>query len=318
MPLPPIVLTPAYRHGGQTPWGGNSLRALYHKECPEQTGESLELSALPGLESRDSTGRTLSELVAEHGEALLGSRVRQPFPLLIKLIDARQQLSVQVHPDDGYAQMHHGKLGKNEAWVILNAGEGAKLVLGLKEGVSSKELEKALRDGASVKGLLREFAVKPGDAVYIPAGTVHAIGAGLVLYEIQQSSDVTYRLYDWDRADSAGKKRELHLQEALDVLDEASRPETIQAERLVNVPRGIHERLLKTSYFTLDRLKDCDGFPLQADKACFRALTALEPLSLRWENEELRLAAGQTALLPADGYPLLITGKNALLAAPGV
>ena len=206
-PLWPIRMIPAFRGGEETPWGGEKLRQRYGKETGGRpTGESLEVSCIPGHESTDRLGRKLPELIREFGEKLVGKYWDRPFPLLLKLIDARDKLSVQVHPDDEYAAAHeHGKLGKNEAWLILDAPEGSELVYGLQPGTTLRELKEACENGKAVERLLRRVRVTPGDVCYIPAGCVHAIGEGIMLYEIQESSDVTYRFYDWDRKDAEGK-----------------------------------------------------------------------------------------------------------------
>ncbi len=319
MAIKPILMHPAWRQGDLTPWGGERLRALYGKTPPgDRAGESLELSAIPGLESRDEAGKTLTELISQLGSRLTGSGVGAPFPLLIKLIDAKERLSVQVHPDDAYAKERHGKLGKNEAWHILDARPGARLVLGLREGTGAKQLEAAALRGAATEGLLREVAVRAGETYYIPAGTVHAIGGGITLYEIQQSSDVTYRLYDWGRVDARGQGRELHLQDSLAVAKPDSRPDAARPVTLSKDATGARERLLDTPYFQLDKLGGCDGLRLAPDLERFSALTALAPMRLRWPGGEMHLKGAQTALLPAYGYPLEVYGEAALLASPAV
>ncbi|MGI6726153.1 MAG: type I phosphomannose isomerase catalytic subunit [Christensenellales bacterium] len=315
--LQPIVLIPAWRHGEMTPWGGETLKTLFGKDIPgPRTGESLELSAIPGLESRDAQGRTLTELIALHGQALTGTRVGSPFPLLLKLIDARERLSVQVHPGDAYAQQHHSKPGKNEGWVVLQAAPGAQLIMGLRGGTTREVLRAASRKGREMESLLRSIEVHPGDVFYIPEGTVHAIGAGLVLYEIQQSSDITYRLYDWERVDKYGHGRQLHLEDSLAVINPAAQPLPEQASVISQETNGLHERLLDTSYFRLDRLSDCEGFTWISEPARCSVLTALSPVALAWEGHSLQLSTGQSALLPAQGYPLRLSGKSALLASP--
>lgn len=316
MPLSPILLYPAFRHGAQTPWGGDKLRELLLKDAPPISGESLELSVLPGAESRDGQGRTLRQLIELHGHRLTGSDAFEPFPLLIKLIDARERLSVQVHPDDAYAGAKHGKPGKNEAWFILQAEPGARLILGLDEGVGLERLEQASSGGGSLDSLLRKVPVEPGDAFFIPAGTVHAIGGGILLYEVQQSSDLTYRLYDWGRTNENGRGRELHITDSLNVARPEQRPEAAVPLRVSSGESGQVDRLLDTPFFRLDRLGNCRGLRIMPDTGRFSALTALDSLRLDWEGGSLRLVKGQTALLPADGYPLSLTGKDALLAAP--
>lgn len=311
-------MQPAFRHGAMTPWGGNKLRDEFQKGCPAQTGESLEMSMIPGLESRDAEGRPLSELIDKYGKDLLGTKVSLPFPLLLKLIDAREQLSVQVHPGDDYAREKHGKLGKNEAWVILSREKGAKLTAGLKDGVTLEQLEEASKKGAAVEQLLRTVDVEPGDTYYIPEGTVHAIGAGLVIYEIQQSSDITYRLYDWNRVNEKGEGRELHLEDSLAVVDLKARPKPAKGEVIASGDSGARVMVLDNPYFRLDKFTDCKNFKISPDAERFSVITAVFDLLIAWEDGQLQLKAGQTALLPANGHELSLTGASAMWAAPAV
>ena len=317
MSLKPIVMTPAYRYGAMTPWGGDSLRTIYGQDIPdEHTGEALEFSALPGLNSTDAEGRTLTELIAEHGAALLGTEIHEPVPLLLKLIDARQSLSVQVHPNDAYAAKAEHKLGKTEAWFILHAEPGTKLVYGIRPGYDLAALRALCERGAAVEEALNYLPVKAGDAVYIPAGTVHAIGAGIVLYEIQQSSNVTYRFYDWNRKDKDGKGRELHLDKALDVTRLDVEPKFIEAELVGLNAQGTFERVLNTEYFVVDRLTKCKDMQLITDLRRFGILTALEDGVMELPGEDIPLKAGQTAAIPADCVPVRLRGERFLYAYP--
>lgn len=319
MKLAPILLHPAWRYGDMTPWGGEQLHALFGKDAPgARAGESLELSALPGLESRDEHGVGLGTLIGQYGKALTGSQVAQPFPLLIKLIDARDRLSVQVHPDDAYASEHHGKLGKNEAWYILSCEPGSSIICGLVPGTTREALAQAAAAGQAIEGLLRKVPVQAGDTYYIPAGTVHAIGAGIVLYEIQQSSDITYRFYDWERKDSQGKARELHIDRSLDVSNLIHQPQAA-IPQIETIPegQGSLESLLDTPFFSLQRIRDAQDMQILPDDRRFSALTALSPASLTWKEGAMQIKAGQTVLLPAQGYPVHFNGSLALLGKPG-
>jgi len=312
MPLAPILMTPAYRYGAMTPWGGEGLRTLFGKNIPdERTGESLEVSAIPSLESQDPDGNPLPALIEKYGERLVGTSVSHPFPLLLKLLDAKDTLSVQVHPDDVYAAKVENKLGKTEAWHILAAEEGAELVYGVEAGVTKEALMEASQEGAAVEKLLRKVKVKAGDTYYIPAGMVHAIGAGIVLYEIQQSSDVTYRFYDWERKDKNGNKRELHIQKAVDVTDVTAQ---LEAAKEIQLVPG-HYQLLKEKYFTLERFEGFNG-KLAADPRRFALLTAVKDAHITWPDGSLMLPAGCTALLPADGFDLHLEATAALLSYP--
>ena len=211
---------------------------------------------------------------------------------------------MQVHPNDAYAHEHeHGKLGKTEAWLILQAEEGSELVYGIVPGTDVKTLRAACEAGAAVQPLLRRVKVHPGDVCFIPAGCVHAIGAGIMLYEIQQSSDVTYRFYDWDRVDAKGNKRELHLDKALDVTDLHFALDPVPA------PDAPCARVLDTTYFTLDLLK-VDGEAAVPAVQDFGILTALDVVELAWQGGARRLAAGETVLVPASAPEMVVKGKG--------
>lgn len=314
MPIAPILMTPAYRFGAATPWGGEGLRSMFRKDIPgDHTGESLEVSAIPGLESRDPEGNTLPRLIERYGEKLTGKGFMKPFPLLLKLLDAKDTLSVQVHPNDDYAARVEGKLGKTEAWHILFAAPGAELVYGVRAGTDKDALMQASLAGAEVEKLLRRVKVHAGETYYIPAGMVHAIGAGIILYEIQQSSDVTYRFYDWERKDAKGNKRELHIQKAVDVTDVNAQLDAVVEQE---VEKG-RFRLLDKSYFGLDRFQDFEG-TLEADPRRFMFFTAVRDCHFAWNGGEMHVPAGHTALLPADGYDLRVSAPGALLAYPTV
>ncbi len=313
-PIWPIRMVPAFRDGALTPWGGNRLAELFGKKTQNEcTGESLEVSCIPGLESTDLMGRKLPELIREHGEKLIGRCVDGPFPLLLKLIDAKEKLSVQVHPDDAYAAAReNGKLGKNEAWLILDTPkEGGELIYGIRPGTTKQELRDACRKGEP-EPLLNRVQVWPGDVCYIPAGCVHAIGAGIVLYEIQESSDVTYRFYDWDRTDEKGKKRELHLDKALDVTNLKLQLSPVRTEKTFGV-----KRVLEEECFTLDLLR-VSGMETLPKIETFGLLTVTEgKLILRWPGSSMKMNAGDTCLLAKNSPELAIEGNGtAALAMP--
>ncbi len=307
-------MEPAYRHGSDTPWGGDKLKKVFGKDIPDdRTGESLEVSMIPGLNSRDESGTPLGDIVSRYGERVTGTCVSGPFPLLLKLLDARDRLSVQVHPGDEYAARVEHKQGKTEAWVILDCEEGAELIYGVRSGTSREQLKAASLEGEAVEGLLGRVRVHPGEVYYIPAGTVHAIGAGLLISEIQQSSDVTYRFYDWNRIGADGKKRRLHIDKAIDVVDLDIRQESTPPRDL----GGGRELLLHEKYFSLERWTKTEAV-LSADPRIFRILTALEDTRITWEGGRMDLKAGRTALLPADGYDLSIATGKMLLSWPTV
>lgn len=309
----PVRMHPAFRSGKLTPWGGEKLRTVYGKAIPEiPTGESLEVSCIPGLESTDDAGNKLTDMLALYGERFSGRFALEPFPLLLKLIDASESLSVQVHPDDTYAAAHeNGKLGKTEAWLILDAPEGSELVYGIVPGTDIAALRTASEAGSAVSPLLRRVKVQPGDVCYIPAGCVHAIGPGITLYEIQQSSDITYRFYDWDRTDSQGKKRELHIDKALSVTDLSFAPDPIHTEA------ELSERVLSKKYFTLDLIgvHHETALPAVTD---FGLLTVLDgELKLCWNDENMLLHKGESVFIPASCPALTLQGiGRAALSMP--
>ena len=312
-PLLPLRMHPAFRGGALTPWGGDKLMTVYNKPIEDiPTGESLECSCVKELESTDDTGMTLTALVEKYGMPFAGRFEHEPFPLLLKLIDAKDKLSVQVHPNDAYAHEHeHGKLGKTEAWLILDAPEGSQLVYGIREGVTLDQLRKACEAGSAVEELIRRVDVHPGDVCMIPSGCVHAIGAGIMLYEIQQSSDITYRFYDWDRVDSKGNRRELHLEKALAVTDLTIQRNPIPA------PDEPCVRVLDETYFTLDLMHVTDTVRVPAIGE-FGILTALDAdLTLLWEGAEIPMKKGETFFVPKTAPALTIRGEGrAALSMP--
>ena len=311
-PILPIPMHPAYRYGDMTPWGGDKLGSLFGKDIPDaRTGEALEISAIPQLESVAPSGETLTELISWHGEALTGLPEGEAFPLLLKLLCAKDSLSVQVHPDDEYSGKHENKLGKTEAWVILSAEEGASILYGIEDGVSIDQLGRALTAGEDIEPMIHRVPVKAGDVFYMPSGMVHAIGGGIVLYEIQQSSDVTYRLWDFNRTNDKGEKRPLHIQQSLDVIDPALKGQ------LAHMPEGGHgvTRLLDVPAFKLDCA--CVDGQLPLDKRPgFVMLTPINDLTLSWEGASMPVKAGQSVLLAANSPAVTLQGKGrALLSA---
>lgn len=311
--LYPMKMRPWFRHGVETPWGGEGLRELFCKAIPDDlTGESLEISALAGMpsvvENGELKGRTLREVYETYRGRLTGQKDGAEFPLLVKLLDAREMLSVQVHPGDDYAGRRHGKLGKTEAWVVLDAPPGAKLVLGLKPG---RELKQAVEAGA-LEDALNWLTVTPGDVLYIPHGLVHALGGGIRVYEIQQSSDVTYRLWDWNRPGPDGKLRALHTEDALEV----ARPLAGAALNgvSVDVPGGRQTVYIANGYFELWRLDASGRMALPGGR--MRLVTALGRGVLGWADGALALSAGDSVVIPADSDAWLEGSLTALLSAP--
>lgn len=211
-------------------WGGNKIKTILHKDYTPlpNCGETWELSAVRGnisvVENGSLKGEPLDKLLEQFGEEILGGKVvaafGHEFPLLIKFIDAKEDLSVQVHPDDRLAAQRHGGKGKTEMWYIFQADEGASLISGFNRPVDKNSYLEYVEKGELDK-ILNRVEVEKGDVFYIPAGRIHTIGQGIMLAEIQQTSDITYRIYDFNRTDAAGNKRELHTEQAVDALDYA-------------------------------------------------------------------------------------------------
>lgn len=208
-------------------WGGSKLGSLLNKPISKHNiGESWEISDVPGDESivavGSSKGKSLKELINRYKEDILGKknldRFGKTFPLLIKFIDAKENLSVQLHPGDEIAKMKHNCLGKTEMWHIIQADKDAEIIIGFNKEISETEYLQLVKE-KKIASVLNREKVKPGDTFFVYAGLIHAIGAGVVLAEIQQTSDITYRIYDWDRQDADGNYRELHQEEAQQAID---------------------------------------------------------------------------------------------------
>ena len=307
----PLVMRPSFRSGISTPWGGRALKDKFGKNTPDETtGESLEVSALPGCESRISNGvyrgKTLREIFALWGAGLTGGYGKD-FPLMLKILDAQQNLSVQVHPDDAYAMDHEGKQGKSEAWYILDAEPGARIVYGI--DTHGEDLRSVVESGR-LEECLHWVEVHPGDVFYIPSGTIHALGSGIQCYEIQQSSDVTYRFWDWGRIGKDGKPRELHTSQALSVSSYGDTPAPAKP-RGISREGGTSTLLVDDPHFRLYAV-DLDGtYRLPAGEMQF--LTATGPCELRWENHRQALAPWQSALVPAGMHAVDVSGHCRIL-----
>lgn len=238
-------------------WGGRRLPDFLNVAAPnpDPIGEAWVLSDVDGSLSMLADGRTLREVIQADPKAIFGSRVPpdQKFPLLLKFIDARQELSVQVHPNDAQAVEQHGSghRGKTEAWVIIDADPAtSKIYAGFRPGQSAETFRRAMSEKTTPETLHR-FTPKPGECVFLTAGTVHAIGANILLFEVQQTSDITYRLYDWDRVDAkTGQPRQLHIDQGLACSNFASGP----CDPVTSQRHGLWESLVECLYFSLKRL----------------------------------------------------------------
>ena len=311
MNLYPLLMAPTFRHGEDTPWGGHMLRDSLMKDAPEgATGESLEISALPGLESMVANGihagKGLSRMIELWGEALTGTADGE-FPLLLKLLDTLTPLSVQVHPGDAYTAEHEGKRGRSEAWIILNAEPGARIVYGL--DTRGEDLEKVVAEGR-LQDCLRWKNVRPGEVYYVPDGMVHALCEGILCYEIGQSSDVSYRLWDWDRVWADGKPRELHVEKALEVCKPDLKLEKIEGTTVL-CKGGSRTYYISDDHFELCRLNLSGKMPLESGRMLF--LTPLSPCELRWSDGEMALDAFASVLVPAGLEGVVLEGNTKVL-----
>ncbi len=305
--LYPLKFKPQYK---ERIWGGENLKKVLGKHVPSdiiRCGESWEISAVEDSVSEVANGylagNTLEELIEVYMGDLVGDSIYEKFgvefPLLIKLIDAQDVLSIQVHPDDETAKRAHHAYGKTEMWYVISADENAEIITGFKRDITREEYLQSLSDG-SLKELLNVERVKAGDVFFIPAGRVHAIGKGVILAEIQQTSDITYRIYDWDRVDSNGKTRELHNDLAIDVIDFKAVKDPKWTKPNVNNKTA---ELISCEYFTVNRLSFTESI-----KRDYNALDSFVIfLCLQGETSIIygngameKISIGETVLIPAD------------------
>ncbi|GAC1651840.1 MAG: class I mannose-6-phosphate isomerase [Vulcanimicrobiaceae bacterium] len=284
-------------------WGGNALLTTFGKSGnpQEKLGESWECWDDNAVINGPLAGSTIAQLRVELRDELLGNlEAGQPFPVLTKIIDARASLSVQVHPGDEYARrVEHQRNGKTECWYVLDAQPDAQIVLGWNAQTSREEYERRVADG-SLAQLLRHVPVKPGDVFYLPAGTLHAIGAGIQIFETQQASDLTYRIFDWNRVDAQGKPRELHVQKAADVLD-YRRSEAGALHELNYALDGIaRTALVADTNFMVERLNLAGKtVTLSTQGRPLIFMTLGDPVRFATAGGSVSVGAYQTALVPA-------------------
>ncbi len=307
----------------ETIWGGQNLARYAGKALPPgaKVGESWETEIGNQIINPPYAGRSLGDLVAELGELLLGSQTLAifgpRFPLLAKFIDAQDKLSVQVHPSDEYAQQHEGgKLGKTEAWYILHADPGAAIIHGLRRAVTRGEVRRAIAE-VTLESLVHEQPVQAGDVIFVPAGTVHAIGAGILLYELQEYSDVTYRLYDYGRLGADGKPRELHVDKALDVMHYEPTP-THKVQSVVQNEEGsshLHRVLVACRYFVLEEITLHGSISDSTHASSCQIMSLLDGACTLHvgQDEPLALGKGDTVVLPAALGDYRIEGAARLL-----
>jgi mannose-6-phosphate isomerase len=288
-------------------WGGNALVSRFNKKSTgsQQVGESWELSAVADNQSVISNGflagNNIEELIEVYMGDITGDAIFEKFgnefPLLIKFIEAQQDLSIQVHPDNDLAKKRHKAYGKTEMWYVLECKKGSKIYTGFKEGVTKKIYEEAVMNG-KIEEIMNVESVEAGDAFFTPAGRVHAIGAGIVLVEIQQTSDITYRIFDWNRKGSGKEKRELHTELALDAIDFNQtgenkiriKPELNKFENLVNC------EYFNTNIISFNKSIDKEYYSIDS----FVVYICIEgEFLICWDGNSDKVTKGETVLLPA-------------------
>ena len=299
--LYPLQFQPILR---QYIWGGRRLGTLLGKPigADDDYAESWEVVDRGPDQSvvrfGPLQGVTLGELVGQRGAELLGRHhPRERFPLLLKYLDANRDLSIQVHPDDARAaKLDPPDLGKTEAWVVLQAEPGSRIYAGLKKGVDRAALAAEVARG-NCQACLHSFEPKPGDSVFLPAGVVHALGKGLLVGEIQQASDTTYRLFDWNRVGADGKPRTLHVEQALETIDYGRGPSPVQTARPTDRPHV--ERLVACDKFVLDRWQFDTCQPLATDDRCHLVTVLQGSVLVERDASSQAVARGATVLIPA-------------------
>ncbi|WP_440897697.1 mannose-6-phosphate isomerase, class I [Amphibacillus sp. Q70] len=312
----PIFLNPVFQ---ERIWGGNKLKSLFNYSIPnDRTGEAWVISAHENGPSQiingQLAGKTLSEAWENH-PALFNKPANsdEAYPLLVKILDAADDLSVQVHPNDQYAQeVEKEPYGKTECWYVLQAEEGAEIVFG-HHAQSQKQLAEMAQAGEWDQ-LLRRVPVKAGDFIYVPSGTIHAIGAGIVILETQQSSDITYRVYDYDRTDDQGQMRELHLDSSIKVT--TTPHQAPKVNQSVTKQGGlVSKKLIEEQYFTVYHW-NLDGESSQIREADFVQLSVIEgEAELTTNNKTFAIKKGDHFIIPATIDQYKLTGHAELIVS---
>lgn len=314
----PLLFQPEFK---ERVWGGRNLQQ-FGLQLPEgHIGEAWTIADHPNGSSRIANGElqgaTLEDLRGRFDAELFGTKARMRedgrFPLLVKLLDCEDDLSVQVHPTDEYDRLPPGELGKTEMWYVLDAKPGAKIIYGLKPGIDRAALAAAIEEGR-IMDALQEVPVAAGDSFYIPAGTVHALCAGVLVAEIQQNSDTTYRLYDYDRPGLDGKPRELHVEDSLNVT--AYGDSGAVRMSTAGTPAGEWLQLAASPYFVTDKGVINGNCELQSTSESFTMLIVAEGEgTIRWDEGrgELPLSPGQSYLLPAQLGACTLEGRLTVL-----
>ena len=314
---PIVKLDPAFK---DNLWGGTKLRTVFGKKCDyDVIGESWELSAHPDGQSRIATGRYKGMLFNDYlsiiGKEALGwkCQAQDRFPVLIKFIDAKQALSIQIHPDDEYALENEGEYGKNEMWYVIDCEPDSYQYCGLSKEVSKEEIEERIKNN-TITEVLNRIDVKPGDVVMVKAGTIHAIGAGILICEIQQNSNSTYRMYDYDRRDKFGNPRELHVAKALDVVDTKAYVKDNNSEVMLEENENYsQERLVQCKYFECFKYEIFKEVKLVVDEASFISVLFIAgegTITEEASGESMSYKAGDSFFISAGKRTVTISGNG--------
>ena len=314
-----IKLNPAFK---DYLWGGTKLRDEYGKKCDlDKVAESWELSCHKDgcsvVADGEYAGLTLPQYIEKAGKAVLGTDCEkfEYFPILIKLIDAKQNLSVRVHPDNDYAMRVEGEYGKTEMWYVVDCEPGAGLLYGFKHEISKEEFRRRIEDNTLLE-VTNRVEVHPGDVFFIEAGTLHAIGEGILIAEIQQNSNTTYRVYDYGRVGADGKPRQLHIEKAIDVtrLAPATRPCGRPQATPDAFAGGSVLPVASCDYFTVKEMEVTSHAALMADEKSFHSLLLLDgSLTLSMGGEKLEMKKGASVFVPAGSGDYTLTGKGRLI-----
>jgi mannose-6-phosphate isomerase len=299
-------------------WGGTKLRTHLNKPITSDiTGESWELSTVDGDVSKvangDFAGKSLIELINEFPNEILGSRVfknfGKQFPLLFKYLDAREDLSIQVHPNDQLAQERHNSFGKTEMWYVMQADQDSSLIVGFKKDSNAAEYVENLNN-KTLLSILDTVPVQVGDVFFLETGTVHAIGAGLLIAEIQQTSDITYRLYDFDRVDANGNTRELHVDLALDAINY----KRIEAQKHYQKQENVSNEMVDCNYFTTNFIPLSGTMNFEKNGLTFYVyMCTAGSFALKQDGIEYTYSAGDTILIPAAISSYQFDGNASIL-----
>ncbi|MNK64756.1 putative mannose-6-phosphate isomerase YvyI [compost metagenome] len=299
-------------------WGGEKLKTILNKPIVSKiTGESWELSTVQGDVSVVANGvlkgQSLMDLIEETPDAILGTKVYErfgkQFPLLFKYLDAREDLSIQVHPNDKLAKERHNSFGKTEMWYVMQADADARIIVGFKEDSSKEEYLKHLNDNTLVS-ILDDVKAKSGDVFFLETGTVHAIGAGLVVAEIQQTSDITYRLYDFDRVDAQGNKRELHVDLALDAINYNK----VDTQKKYDSKTNTSNVVVDCPYFTTNFLPLENKLEVSKSGETFTVYMCIEgSFEIEYDGFKHTYIKGDTVLVPAAVNAFVLSGKASIL-----